>query len=305
MITNNNEDAVGNVLHDNGMENFETRRETKDVVGVDVEPDRGDHAMSAASKYSGCFSSRITVIGRTPENYHKYPGDIMMPIKTYVGKDLVPDSETLKYAVETGVNLFVVHNTDDYREHRIYLNHPVFTPRFHDLLQKVTREFAYVTKESTNYNSYKYKPFDDIDAYVRIHSYEDRDNPNMFSTAVVIPEALARLGLVYDSRWTKQGYTKTKHHLKDVNPQRNAELESVLNTCIMLHQDSEQLATKGLITYYRSTETKVPLSSWLSYRGEKRTFLQQRVRLFLNSNKVSAIKDSKHRYRYTMAQLNE
>ena len=304
MITNNNENAVGNILHDNGMENFETRRERKDVVGVDVQPNRGDHVMSAASKYSGRFSSRIVVIGRTPENYGKYPGDIMMPIQTCVGKDLVPDSETLKYAVETGVNLFIVHNTDDYREHRIYLNHRTYTPRFHEMLQKVTREFAYATKENTNYNIYKYKPFDDINAYVRIHSYEDPNIPNMFSTAVVIPEALARLGLVYDSRWNKQGYTKTKNHLKDIDPQRDAEVESVLNTCLVLHYDSEQLATMGLITYYRSTETKVPLSSWLAYRGQKRTFLQQRVRLFLDSNKVSVIKDSKHRFRYT-TQLNE
>ena len=303
MMTTISDDVVRNILHDNGMENVQTRRETKDVVSVEVQPNRGDHVV-LPSKCGGRFLPRITVIGRTPENYHKYPGDFITPVRTYVGKDPIPVSETLKYAVETDVNLWVIYNMANYHEHRLYLNHPTYTPRFHDMLQKVTKEFAYATKENANYNSYKYKPFDDINAYVRIHSYEDPNIPNVFSTAVVIPEALARLGLVYDSRWNKQGYTKTKNHLKDIDPQRDAEVESVLNTCLVLHYDSEQLATMGLITYYSSTETKVPLSSWLSYRGEKRMFLQQRVRLFLDSNRVSVIKDSKHRFRYT-ARLNE
>lgn len=303
MMIATNEGVIGYILLDNGMENFETRREKKDVIGIDVQPDRGDHAMIASRKRDKKFSSRITVIGRTPENYHKYPGDFVIPARTHIGNDPVPVSETLKYTVETGINLIMIYNTADYREHKLYPNHPIFTSQFHGLLLKAT-EFAYTTKVNA-YNGYKYKPFNDINAYIRIHSYEDRDNPNMFSTAVVIPEALARLGLVYDSRWAKQGYTKTKNHLKDVDPQRDVELETVLHTYLMLRQDSELQATQGLITYYRSKETKVPLSSWLSYRGEKRMFIQQRVRLFLSSNKVSVIKDSKHRFRYTTAQLNE
>jgi hypothetical protein len=49
MTTIHNETAVGNTLRDNGMENFRTRKETKDVIGVDVQPDRGDHVMAASS----------------------------------------------------------------------------------------------------------------------------------------------------------------------------------------------------------------------------------------------------------------
>ena len=47
MVTVANKTVAGWILRYNGMENFHTREETKDVVGVDVEPDRGDHAMSA------------------------------------------------------------------------------------------------------------------------------------------------------------------------------------------------------------------------------------------------------------------